>query len=311
MAIVNLGSIKFNWKGAYAGGTAYAVDDVVSYNGSSYVCTAASTGNLPTDTNFWDQMSSAGTNGSDGTDLTTTLTTQGDILYRDGSGLQRLGAGTSGQVLQTNGTGANPSWNDASGGALELLNSTKVSGSSVANITFNSSVLDTSTYSKFKFFIQVYGANTDPDKLYCYPSTDNGSNYNLNAFSAGVGAYVRFDGTNDGDYRTSMFDTGNNRWMIGNALSGYTRTSAAGAWQGEAMLMNTETSTYSESSHFTWQGGRYYNGSNLDEHVMHQAGHGMACRLSAGAKVNNVKFVFGSGNIQVDSRITVFGVKES
>ena len=45
----------------------------------------------------------------------TTLTTQGDILYRDGSGLQRLGAGTSGQVLQTGGTGANPSWTDAGG----------------------------------------------------------------------------------------------------------------------------------------------------------------------------------------------------
>src|SRR6056300_390233 len=120
MAIVNLGSIKFNWKGAYAGGTAYAVDDVVSYNGSSYVCTAASTGNLPTDTNFWDQMSSAGTNGSDGTDLTTTLTTQGDIVYRDGSGLQRLGAGTSGQALITGGAGANPSWGDVGGGLLQI-----------------------------------------------------------------------------------------------------------------------------------------------------------------------------------------------
>jgi len=113
MAIVNLGSIKFNWKGAYAGGTAYAVDDVVSYNGSSYVCTAASTGNLPTDTNFWDQMSSAGTNGTNGTngtDVGTVITTQGDILYRDGSGLQRLAAGTSGNALVTKGSGQNPVW---------------------------------------------------------------------------------------------------------------------------------------------------------------------------------------------------------
>ena len=37
MATINLGSIKFNWKGTYAGGTAYVVDDVVSYNGSSYI----------------------------------------------------------------------------------------------------------------------------------------------------------------------------------------------------------------------------------------------------------------------------------
>ena len=112
MATLNLGNIKFNWKGAYAGGTAYVVDDVVSYSGSSYICKLASTGNLPTDGTYWDQMSSAGT---DGTDLTSTLTTQGDILYRDGSGLQRLGAGTAGQVLQSGGSGANVSWTTVSG----------------------------------------------------------------------------------------------------------------------------------------------------------------------------------------------------
>jgi hypothetical protein len=118
MATINLGSIKFKWQGAYAGGTAYTVDDVVSYNGSSYICIQASTGNLPTNATYFEQMSQAGT---DGTDLTTTLTTQGDILYRDGSGLQRLGAGTSGQALITNGTGANPSWGDVSGGLLQVV----------------------------------------------------------------------------------------------------------------------------------------------------------------------------------------------
>jgi hypothetical protein len=115
MATVNLGSIKFKWKGTYAGGTAYTIDDVVSYNGSSYICIQASTGNLPTDTAYFEQMSqkgSDGTNGTDGTDLTTTLTTQGDILYRDGSGLARLGAGTSGQFLKTQGASANPTWGD-------------------------------------------------------------------------------------------------------------------------------------------------------------------------------------------------------
>ena len=41
---------------------------------------------------------------------TTPLTTQGDILYRDGSGDQRLGAGTSGYFLKTQGSGADPVW---------------------------------------------------------------------------------------------------------------------------------------------------------------------------------------------------------
>jgi hypothetical protein len=35
---------------------------------------------------------------------------QGDILYRGASGWTRLPAGTAGQLLQTGGAGANPSW---------------------------------------------------------------------------------------------------------------------------------------------------------------------------------------------------------
>ena len=45
MATINLGAIKFNWRGAYNNSTAYAVDDVVSSGGSSYICILASTGN--------------------------------------------------------------------------------------------------------------------------------------------------------------------------------------------------------------------------------------------------------------------------
>lgn len=44
-----------------------------------------------------------------------TLSTQGDILYRDGSGLARLAAGTAGQRLRTGGSGANPAWADLLG----------------------------------------------------------------------------------------------------------------------------------------------------------------------------------------------------
>nr|ADD96212.1 hypothetical protein [uncultured organism MedDCM-OCT-S06-C2377] len=117
MATINLGSIKFNWKGTYAGGTAYVVDDVVEYNGSSYVCILASTGNLPTNATYFEQMSSAGTNGTDGTDLTTTLTTRGDIVYKGASALERLAKGTTGQVLKQ---GTNdPEWGDSGGLTLK------------------------------------------------------------------------------------------------------------------------------------------------------------------------------------------------
>ena len=119
MATVNLGAIRYNWKGAYSGSTAYVVNDVVSANGNSYICIQAGTGQaVGNATAYWNIMSSAGTNGTNGTDLTSTLTTQGDILYRDGSGLQRLGYGTSGKVLTTKGSGQNPAWETASGGKV-------------------------------------------------------------------------------------------------------------------------------------------------------------------------------------------------
>ena len=145
MATVNIGSLKFNWKGAYNGSTAYSVDDVTSYNGSSYICILASTGNLPTNTTYFQPMA---TKGTDGTNVGTTITTQGDILYRNASGLERLGAGTSGQYLKTQGTGANPIWADVSSEIVKLGSTSFTSGtpSSVnLDVTF-----DDSTYFKYE-----------------------------------------------------------------------------------------------------------------------------------------------------------------
>ena len=155
MATINLGNIKFNWKGTYNAGTAYAVDDVVSYNGSSYVCIQATTGNLPTVTANWDIMSSAGTNGTNGTDLTSTLTTQGDILYRDGSGLQRLPKGTANQVLKMNSGATAPEYGDLSSDMV-LINTTTLSGSSVVMDNIFSS-----TYKNYKVFISNAYASSD------------------------------------------------------------------------------------------------------------------------------------------------------
>ena len=96
MATINLGNIKFTWKGAYNAGTAYAIDDVVSYNGSSYVCILASTGNLPTNTTYWNVMSSKGT---DADLLNITSTAQGDIYYNNGSAIARLAPGTANLLI--------------------------------------------------------------------------------------------------------------------------------------------------------------------------------------------------------------------
>lgn len=117
MATINLGRVKPVFRGAYNASTAYVIDDIVTYQNETYIAITATTGNLPTVTSNWTKLAAKGT---DGTDVGTTLTTQGDILYRDASGLARLGAGTSGQFLKTLGTGANPTWSDAGGGLLQV-----------------------------------------------------------------------------------------------------------------------------------------------------------------------------------------------
>ena len=232
MATINLGNIKFEWKGTYNAGTAYAVDDVVSYNGSSYVCIQASTGNLPTNTTYWNVMSQAGTNG---TDLTTTLTTQGDILYRDGSGLQRLGAGTSGQFLKTQGTGANPTWDDPTGGQLVLIKKITPSGS-VNTIEFvngsNGVVLDGSVYGRYFFSFSGIGCQTDVNNMALQIGTSG-------SYITGSNQYRWHGNDNYQDGSISQRGSQATFWTMGGV--GSSNASGETNWSGECWLnLNSE-----------------------------------------------------------------------
>lgn len=44
------------WKGDYSNSTTYQVNDAVIYNTKTYICTATTTWNLPTNTSYWDIM---------------------------------------------------------------------------------------------------------------------------------------------------------------------------------------------------------------------------------------------------------------
>tara|TARA_R100001443_G_scaffold81895_1_gene88889 strand:- start:6048 stop:6884 length:837 start_codon:yes stop_codon:yes gene_type:complete len=112
MATLNLGRIKPVFKGAWNSG-AFVIDDIVTHGNETFICIQAGTNKATTDAAYWTKLAAKG---SDGTDLTSTLATQGQIVYRDGSGLAALNAGTAGQVLQTGGSGANPSWATQAGG---------------------------------------------------------------------------------------------------------------------------------------------------------------------------------------------------
>lgn len=99
--LIDLGKIRFDFKGAYDGATTYERNDVVSYNGSAYVYknTTSASANVPTNTTYWDKLAegitvSAGDSGyiltNNGSTINwttnpsiTTVTTSGDISAGD------------------------------------------------------------------------------------------------------------------------------------------------------------------------------------------------------------------------------------
>mgnify|MGYP003122711606 CR=1 FL=1 len=193
MATVTLGNIKFNWKGAYNSSTAYVVDDVVSLSGSSYVCIQAGTNKNPASQSaYWEQMSSAGT---DGTDVGTTITTQGDLLYRDGSGLQRLAKGTAGQVLQMNSGATAPEWAAAAGivssgtfadgrnfGTYSWDNQTSSTSTSFIDVTgsewnVGAGALTANKTCVIQYSVISHNLDWQHDKIALQYSVDDGSNW--------------------------------------------------------------------------------------------------------------------------------------
>ena len=120
MATINIGRLKPVFQGAYDNAQGYVVDDIVTYSGETYICILASTGNVPTNTTYWSKMASKGADGVDADLFSIASTAQGDIYYNNGSAIARLGAGSVGQALITNGTGANPSWGTISSGTYSV-----------------------------------------------------------------------------------------------------------------------------------------------------------------------------------------------
>jgi hypothetical protein len=54
------------WRGAWSSGIAYIVNDGVSQGGSSYICTAANTGQQPPNASYWSLLAQQGTQGPPG-----------------------------------------------------------------------------------------------------------------------------------------------------------------------------------------------------------------------------------------------------
>ena len=97
----DLGKVAYLSKGAYSSSTQYEKNDVVTYQGSSYVSLQNTQGNAPTNTTYWQLLASKGDTGATGETGQTGAT---------GNGISSVAkTGTSGNVdtytiTYTNGT---------------------------------------------------------------------------------------------------------------------------------------------------------------------------------------------------------------
>ena len=156
MATIDLGKIKFNWRGTYAGGTAYVPDDVVYYMdgsvGSSYMCVANTTGNAPSSGGTlhasWEYLAKG--------QASSPTTTQGDLIVRGASADQRLAIGTAGQALKVNASANGLEYGEA--GGMVKLASASLTGQSLSSIDLDHF---STTYKAYEFiFSQAYFSTT-------------------------------------------------------------------------------------------------------------------------------------------------------
>ena len=156
MATIDLGKIKFNWRGTYAGGTAYVPDDVVYYMdgsvGSSYMCVANTTGNAPSSGGTvhasWEYLAKG--------QASSPTTTQGDLIIRGASADQRLAIGSAGQALKVNSSANGLEYGEA--GGMVKLASASLTGQSLSSIDLDHF---STTYKAYEFiFSQAHFSTT-------------------------------------------------------------------------------------------------------------------------------------------------------
>ena len=116
--------------------------------------------------------------------MATAFTTSGDLIQATGSGtFARLGTGTNGQYLTTNGT--TNSWGTISAGGMTLLSTTTLSGATTTVSSIDQTYVN--------LFILVLGVNkSTANYLYCKPlnSSSNTSGNYIGTNNSGV-----FEGT--------------------------------------------------------------------------------------------------------------------
>jgi len=226
------------------------------------------------------------------TDIAAVTLVHGDIFYVDsGPNIVKLSPGTSGQLLQTNGAAADPSWESAGGGAWEFI-ATSGALSGATEVDFDSGI----TFSDFVGFVWLCNAraSVNPGTLGIRVSTDGGSSYLTTVYayvhehrtlSGGAGLVVTGDADNDRIVVTLESGT-----LVGDGMFG---------------LINAGDLNDSDTQPNFWWQGIAVDGSGSGSTTYTGAG-----RRDGAVAVNGVRFLLASGNFE-DGEIIMYGLKNS
>ena len=193
MATVTLGNVKFNWKGPYNNSTAYVVDDVVSSGGSSYVCILASTGNAVTNGTYWQQMSAAGT---DGTDVAATLANK-EISFKTNAGaLDGIPIGNAGEFLKVNSGATGYEFGAVSSDFVKIA-----SGNTTANATIDIQGCFSTSYKFYKLLLTHNFSSTAYIEVGMLNASDN--SHNSSTYYSFGGSHYSGNHSNNSRYNNS------------------------------------------------------------------------------------------------------------
>ena len=197
--------------------------------------------------------------------------------------------GTSGQVLQSQGSLIAPAFATAASSDLVKIESTTASGSSV---DFGSSHFDNSTYSSYIFKLLNIKPGTDGGQLLCRTNADGGSSYDSSGYDRVIEERnsTGSENQNGGDGQSDIRLTADSNWGSASNES----------LSGTLFLYNPGASEYTQINFTTAyaddQAGTYW--SSL---------HGAGQRTSAAA-VNGIQFSPSSGTFS-GGTIIMYGMK--
>jgi hypothetical protein len=212
--------------------------------------------------------------------------TAGGVVYGDGANYASTSAGTSGQVLQSNGASA-PSWVTASASAMTLLSTVTISNSATADVetTFNS------TYDTYMLVGKI--------------NTTTGANPALHCRLKIGGSYVTANYPYHTDVSNSAAATYEGIAATAASEIVMTRGLAADASYSVDFVMYVQkpTSTTEEKSVF-WT-GRYRRSSGSQEKTFGQGAY-----TGSTAALTGVRFYTSTDNL-VSGYVRLYGIAKS